>query len=148
MKGVAGIPAKSLRLQGDSIGNVHWSEHNSTSPQSTESGLPTGYKRDPMVCDEFFWGKHISLDIPRGLYLSSRKWLYAILAHKKYDCDQAAQEEAESGSESDSEDEIDKTRNLIKDLSELMPKKSFGGRRFAFRHNDLHDENIMVDDSG
>lgn len=106
-----------------------------------------------MVSMAFFWEKHITLDIPRGPFSSTGEWLAAILAHKKYDNDKVAlTTQEDSGSDSDSDDEDELTPILFERLSQTMPKifppTDITYEKFALRHDDMHQQNLMLSTSG
>lgn len=98
----------------------------------------------------FFWDKHITLDISRGPFSSSNEWLAAVLEHKKHDYALALEEVPDSDSDDDGDNEI--TRVLIEKLSQTLPKifppADNMNEKFALRHDDMHNQNLMVNASG
>lgn len=149
------ITADLFRVQCNSIGNIYRSaDLPETSARPAENGLPPGYVLDRIVSMAFFWENHITLDIPRGPFHSSSGWLSAILAHKKYDSDLAlaTQDEPDNDSDADDEDEDEVTQILIERLLQTIPKifppTEIANERFALHHDDMHQENLMVDAFG
>lgn len=149
---VAAISAELLRIRSDAAGNIYQRSDSSVSRQATGNRLPAGYLLDRMVCGQYFWEKHISLDIPRGPFWSSAEWLHAILAHKEYDCEQAMQRQKDSGFDSDSEEEVEETRKPIRRHWELIPQffppTEGESQGFALCYDGLDTERLMVNASG
>ncbi|KAK3170958.1 hypothetical protein OEA41_003042 [Lepraria neglecta] len=89
----------------------------------------------------------------------SWEWLAASLAIKKYDCDRIAQRIAQEKltgalDEDDDDDDYDNkfARVLIERLTQLLPKlfprTDDHLEDFALRHDDVHEQNILVDAPG
>ena len=113
----------------------------------------TGYRVGRIVSLSFFWDNHLSVDVPRSPFSTSRNWLAAILATKNYDCDRTAQEQLAGGSDEDDEDNDNEvTRVLIEWLTQILPKlfpsTDDDLQGFALRHDDIHEQNILVDAAG
>lgn len=161
---VVDITAELFRLRSDMIGSIYRANDipkDFLRGPTIDDGLPLGYGVGPIVAMQFFQDKHLSLDIPRGPFPSSREWLAAILLHKQYDCGQAIEAEAkrqsskqqeENSKGEDDEDENEMTRVLIARLSELLPKffpaADDAYETFALRHDDFHHQNLMIDTDG
>ena len=107
----------------------------------------------------FFWNDHLSLNIPRGPFATSREWLAASLAIKNNDCDRIAQRIAQEKltgaldeDDDDDDDDNEFARVLIERLTQLLPKlfprTDDHLEDFALRHDDIHEQNILVDAPG
>lgn len=95
---IAEIWAVLFRRPMKGIGNIY----------SASSKKEVAPKVGRIVSMQFFWGKHIYQDVPRGPFSSSREWMLTRLGLYEYEC-RASRKRHEGkereGMDSDDEDE-------------------------------------------
>ncbi|KAL2051505.1 hypothetical protein ABVK25_008167 [Lepraria finkii] len=84
--------AQLFRLRAPSIGNTYRSADTADIPNDLQCPAIPENKVGRIVSMPFFRNDHLSLNIPRGPFSTSREWLAASLAIKKYDYDRIAQQ--------------------------------------------------------
>jgi hypothetical protein len=101
-----------------------------------------------IVSMPFFWGKHVSYDVPRGPFTSSRNWLTAQLDLHLIDVD--AEPDSDSDSDSDEEVHPSNTPSAIKRrvsrIAALITKffPADEKEQFVLHHADFNSNNIFV----
>ena len=98
-----------------------------------------------IVSMQFFWGDHILQDVPRGPFQGSRDWMAARLTFDESDAQKIVDQ---SEDEDDREDAEDTMRKLTR-LRKLLPNTfSTSSEPTMFFHDDLSQQNILVDEAG
>ncbi|KAF7941008.1 hypothetical protein EAE99_000645 [Botrytis elliptica] len=96
----------------------------------------------------FFWGDHITQDVPRGPFTNSKDWLCARLTL-------AITDQEEILKTTDDEDEIEDAQDakilaerLLKLLPSVFPTTDSIPEQSVLFHDDLSSRNILIDDDG
>ncbi|KAF7904227.1 hypothetical protein EAF00_001561 [Botryotinia globosa] len=96
----------------------------------------------------FFWGDHITQDVPRGPFTNSKDWLCARLTLAITDQERILKT-------TDDEDEIEDAQNakilaerLLKLLPSVFPTTNSIPEQSVPFHDDLTSRNILIDDDG
>lgn len=145
---IAGIWAELFRRPMSGIGNIY-------SASSKKEDPP---KVGRIVSMQFFWGKHIHQDVPRGPFASSREWMLTRLALYEHECHASLKRhegEERDGMDSDDEDELEsaeRTLDIVTRLKPLVdrifPVDQLGEEQSVLFHHDLSNHNVFIDDNG
>ncbi|MCJ1275965.1 hypothetical protein MMC21_003770 [Puttea exsequens] len=97
----------------------------------------------------FFWGDHLTQDVPRGPFRSSAEWLNARLSlyelDVKKDLEHPESDEEDIQLAKRSLDIIKRIRHL---LPQYFPTKTPGREATMLFHDDLSMHNVLVDENG
>ena len=99
-----------------------------------------------IVAMQFFWGDHISQAVSRGPFQSSQDWIAARLSFNKADGEKVLRHSRDEDEREDAENTLRIVERLRSHLSEFFPAK--GTERTMFFHDDLSQQNILVDKDG
>lgn len=96
-----------------------------------------------IVSIPFFWGDHVDCNVSKGPFESSKDWVTSQLQLQIFDLNN---KEIDEDDPYENDPEIDKRR--AQRLLDLLPNIfSDEGEAFVLHHNDLNEDNILVDDN-
>ena len=119
--------------------------HTEQAPQELQQSLPVLGQLVSMV---FFWGDHITQDVPRGPFTNSADWIRARLALVLADQERIIKT-------SDDEDDIEEAHDasalagrLLTLLPSIFPPNTSTPEQSVLFHDDLSMQNVLIDDDG
>jgi hypothetical protein len=96
----------------------------------------------------FFWGDHITQDVPRGPFEKSEDWIRARLKLVLTDQERIKKTSDDEDDLEEAEDAIKVVKRLLKLLPSVFPSSTDTSELFVLFHDDLSMENILVDGDG
>ena len=134
---LAGFSASMYRRQFRAIGNIY--------PNPKRPDLST-LEIQRIVSMQFFWGDHLSQAVSRGPFQSSQEWIAARLSLNEADSERILRHSGDEDEREDAETTLRIIQRLRNHLPEFFPAK--GIERTMFFHDDLSQQNILVDKDG
>jgi len=161
VKQVAKYQAQLFRYQFSAIGNIFVdSGAQLTSKESSQSTIAadtteaqeTSQQLLPspgqLVSIVFFWGDHITQDVPRGPFTSSEYWVRARLALVLADQERIIKTSDDEDDIEEAEDAEEIAKRLLKLLPSIFSSNTDTLELSVLFHDDLSMQNILVDSDG
>jgi Ser/Thr protein kinase RdoA (MazF antagonist) len=107
----------------------------------------TSFQLGPLVSHVFFWGDHLTHDVPRGPFKTSHEWLKSWLSFIVTD----QQRILDTSDDEDDLEDAGITKELAEDLVQQLPKvfpPEAPSQHNILFHGDLSMQNIMIDETG
>lgn len=102
-----------------------------------------------IVSMAFFWDRRSTYDLPRGPFHSSRAWLESRLLLVSKDCNAIlSNEDADEDDVETAETTQELVTRLQRSLPDIFPDTDEGQEHFSLCHDDISQQNILVDNSG
>lgn len=109
---------------------------------------PASFAIDRMVSLIFFWGDHLTHNVPRGPFTSSHDWLKARLQFVLTDQQRILDTTCDEDELEDAEFALDLAKRLLEIFPTIfLPNVSASEPTMLF-HDDLSMQNIMIDENG
>jgi aminoglycoside phosphotransferase len=96
----------------------------------------------------FFWGDHITQDVPRGPFINTEDWIRARLTLVLTDQDKIIKTSDDEDDIEEAEDAREIAEKLLKLLPSIFPSNTNTLELSILFHDDLSMQNILVDDNG
>lgn len=115
-----------------------------TSQDSEQISLTLGQ----IVSMFFFWGDHITKDVPRGPFTDSKDWLCTRLTLVIDDQERILKTTDDEDEIEDAQDAKILAERVLKLLPSIFPTTDSIAEQFVLFHDDLSSRNILIDDEG
>lgn len=157
---IALYQAQLFRNQFTGIGNIfeqELSEIHSTANNKQVSPAEHGeanFVVDRIVSLKFFWGDHITQDVPRGPFANSYDWLRTLLTFVFNDQERLIKESDDEDEIEDAQTAQDLAERLLGHLPQIVPPPASSDDRIVSSensvlfHDDLSMQNILVTEHG
>ncbi|KAH8590194.1 phosphotransferase enzyme family-domain-containing protein [Bisporella sp. PMI_857] len=143
--------AQLFRSQFSGIGNL-LDTHTSSNLSSGSETAQNAFSLEPVVSLIFFWGGHLSHDVPRGPFSSSHDWLLARLRFILNGQERIIRSSEDEDETEDAEEAKKAAERLVDYLPLILPQDTKSTEPSAeatvLFHDDISRQNILVDDSG
>jgi len=96
----------------------------------------------------FFWGNHLTQDVPRGPFANSHDWLHARLSFVLNDQERILKESDDEDDIEDAESAKNLTQRLLELLPWAFPSTGISAEPSVLFHDDMSWQNILVDEVG
>ena len=149
VKDVAMIMAQLFEVRYDAIGNLLNAKNlsiESERPPHNDAAESNAVVVGRIVSMIFFWNKHLTMNVPRGPFASSKEWLEARFQLMEEDCRSVL--ESQDADEDDIEDmELaqELLKRLLAQLPSLFPSNTTEREKFALHHDDISRHNLIID---
>ncbi|KAK2744786.1 hypothetical protein FQN55_006542 [Onygenales sp. PD_40] len=148
VKQLASYQAKLFEKRFDGIGSLYNArKEEPAGPHGVDYAPKSSFTLGRIVSMIFFWGDHLSHDIPRGPFRNSHDWLHARLTLTITDQERILKESNDEDEIEDAENAKDAAQRLLKLLPNIFPPTEPVESTILF-HDDLSRQNILVDESG
>ncbi|ESZ96404.1 hypothetical protein SBOR_3236 [Sclerotinia borealis F-4128] len=117
---------------------------NGTPQDSQQMSLTLGQ----IVSMFFFWGDHITQDVPRGPFTNSKDWLCARLTLVIIDQERILKTTDDEDEIEDAQDAKILAERLLKLLPNVFPTTDSSPEQSVLFHDDLSSRNLLIDDDG
>ncbi|KAJ8062551.1 hypothetical protein OCU04_009078 [Sclerotinia nivalis] len=161
VKQIVQYQAQLFRHKFSAIGNIFVAPESQLVKGNLSSGiLSAGAKGTPQDSQQmsftlgqivsmfFFWGDHITQDVPRGPFTNSKDWLYTRLTLIITDQERILKTTNDENEIEDAHDAKILAERLLKLLPSVFPTTDSIPEQFVHFHDDLSSRNILIDDDG
>lgn len=101
-----------------------------------------------MVSLIFFWGDHVTQNVPKGPFTNSKDWILSRLTLILTDQERILKTSEDDDEIEDAKDAKDLAERLLKLLPDIFPADGSPAEQSVIFHNDLSMQNILVDNDG
>lgn len=160
VKQLACFQAQLFLERFEGIGNIFETSSETKQPKHDLASLPTeqsakevaemknlNFSLGQIVSHIFFYGDHITQDVPRGPFRNSHDWLQARLQLLSADQERILSSSSDEGEIEDAENAKQIIQRLHNTVPHIFPPKQQLEPTSLF-HDDLSMQNILVDEAG
>lgn len=130
------------------IGNLFPAEGQGNESSRASSISSESFILGQIVSLVFFWGDHLKHSVPRGPFEASREWLHARLEFVLADQELILKTSDDEDDIEDAEFAKDLATRILQVLPQVFQPDTAGYEESILFHDDLHMENILVDEEG
>ncbi len=150
VKTVALDLARLFRVRFASIGSLYRGQYCAalSEPSPAGSSGAESYLIGPIVSMHFLWENHVTQDVPRGPFSSSREWLDAKLKFIVNDCERIIAESDDEDEVDDAKEDLALARRISSRMQSTILDEPGTSVTSVLVHDDLNQRNILVDEHG